>query len=149
MFDTVEYWVTNTDIEEGDTRPFAILIPAWGSIWGSSGFLVIKIIVVRQVRKLIAYSAGWVWKQSHAKSCATREDREHICFALAFACVVGKNPKNPKLRTMADDAIARGDIGSLVSPFYICGYEEKKTLFYRSTWSKFFFSHSVEFFLFF
>ena len=28
----------STDIEEGDTRPCTIFIPAWGSIWGSSGF---------------------------------------------------------------------------------------------------------------
>ena len=27
-----------TDIEEGDTTPCAILIPPWGSNWGSSGF---------------------------------------------------------------------------------------------------------------
>ena len=50
--------VQATDIEEGDTRPCAILIPAWSSNWGSLGFPVIRIIVVRQVRKLIACTAG-------------------------------------------------------------------------------------------
>ena len=50
--------VSHTDIEERDTRPCAILIPARGSNWGSSGFPVIKIIVVRQVRKLIECTAG-------------------------------------------------------------------------------------------
>ena len=49
------------------------------------------------------------------------EDRERICFAFDFACVVGKNPKPPKLSSMADDAITRGSIGSLVSLMYICG----------------------------
>ena len=50
-----------------------------------------------------------------------REDRERICFVFAFACVVGKNPKTAKLSPMADDAITRGGVGSLVSPLYICG----------------------------
>ena len=34
-----------------------------------------------------------------------REDHERICFALIFACVVGKNLKTPELSPMADDAI--------------------------------------------
>ena len=48
------------------------------------------------------------------------EDRERICFEFAFACVVGKNPKTTKLSPMAEDAIAQGGIGSLVSLVYIC-----------------------------
>ena len=40
-----------------DTRPCAILIPAWDSIWGLWVCPVIKIIVVHQVRKLPAYTA--------------------------------------------------------------------------------------------
>ena len=48
------------------------------------------------------------------------EDCKRICFAFAFACVVGKNPKTPKLSPMADYAITRGGIGSLVSLVYIC-----------------------------
>ena len=52
------------------------------------------------------------------KRCAAQEDCEHICFAIA--CVVGKNPKTPKLRLIADDAITRGGLGSLVSLVYIC-----------------------------
>ena len=52
----------------------------------------------------------------------TLQVRECICFAFAFVCVLGKNPKTPKLRPIADDAITRGDIGSLVSLVYICGY---------------------------
>ena len=64
--------------------------PSWsqhgaqfGGLWV---FPVIKIIVVRQVRKLIACTAGWACKQSHAKSRAVCEDRERICFAFAFVC---------------------------------------------------------------
>ena len=68
--------------------------------------------MVCQVSKLIACTA---------KSRTVREDCERICFAFTFACVVGKNPKTPKLNPMADDAITRVGIGSLVSPSYICG----------------------------
>ena len=70
------------------------------------------------MRKLIACTAGWACKQSHTKCRAVHEDHERICFAFAFACVVVKNPKTPKLHPMADDAITRGGIGSLVSPIY-------------------------------
>ena len=105
----------------GRYQTCTILISAWGSIWGSLVFPVINIIMVHQVGKLIARTAGWAWKQSHAKSRAVREDRERICFASAFACVVSKNPKTPKLSLTGDAAITRGAIGSLVSPLYIFG----------------------------
>ena len=49
------------------------------------------------------------------------EDRGRICFACAFACVVGKNPKTPNLSSMADDAITRGGIGGPGSLVYIYG----------------------------
>ena len=49
-----------------------------------------------------------------------REDRERICFAFIFGCVVGKNPKTPKLIPIADDANTWGGIGGLVSLVYIC-----------------------------
>ena len=48
-----------------------------------------------------------------------REDHERICFAFAFACVVGKNQKTPKLSSMADNAITWGGLGSQVSLVYI------------------------------
>ena len=47
------------------------------------------------MHKLIARTAGWAWKQSHAKSRPARDDRKRISFAFAIACVVGKNPKTP------------------------------------------------------
>ena len=56
-----------------------------------------------------------VLKQSHTKSRVVCEDRERICFAFVFACVVGKNLKTPKLSPLADDAITRGSIGISVS----------------------------------
>ena len=62
----------------------------------------------------------WTWRQSRVKSRAALEDRECIYFAFAFACVVGKTRRPPKLSTMADDAITRGGIGSLLSLVYIC-----------------------------
>ena len=46
---------------------------------------------------------------------------ERICFAFVFACMVGKNPKTPKLSPMADNAITPGGIGCLGSLVYICG----------------------------
>ena len=48
------------------------------------------------------------------------DDSEPVGFAFVFACVVGKNPKTPKLSPMADDAITRGGIGSLGYLMYIC-----------------------------
>ena len=51
----------------------------------------------------------------------TRKDRERICCAFAFVCVIGKNLKTPKLSPMADDAITRGGIGGLGSLVYIYG----------------------------
>ena len=34
-----------------------------------------------------------------------QEDSECFCFAHDFVCVVGKNPKTPKLSPMVEDAI--------------------------------------------
>ena len=92
-----------------DTRPCAILIPVWGSIWGSAGFFfVFKIIMVSQVRKLPACTMVWAWKQSHVKSCAACEDHEHIMFCVCFCMCGRQNPKTPKLSPMADSATTRG-----------------------------------------
>ena len=76
-----------------DTRPCATAIPAWGSIWGSSSFPVLNLIIVRQVRKLPACTVHvvWAWRQSCVKSRTACQDRERVCFAFAPACVVGKN----------------------------------------------------------
>ena len=50
-----------------------------------------------------------------------REDREIICFAFVFACVVGKDLKTPKLSPMAGNSITQGVIGGLGFLVYICG----------------------------
>ena len=50
-----------------------------------------------------------------------REDREHVCFAFIFVCVVSKKLKTLKLSPMAEDAITWGGIGGLGSLVYICG----------------------------
>ena len=98
------------------------LDPGMGLSLGVLGFPVIKIMVVRQVRKLSACTAVWAWRQSSVKSRVARKDHKRIYFAFALACVVGKNLKSPpkKLSPMADHAITRGGIGSLVSLVYIC-----------------------------
>ena len=49
-----------------------------------------------------------------------RKDSERICFVFALACVVCKKPKDPKLSSMADDAIIQGGTGGFVSLVYIC-----------------------------
>ena len=41
---------------------------------------------------------------------------------IGFAYVVSKNPKTPKLSSMADDAITWGGIGGLGSLVYICAW---------------------------
>ena len=45
---------------------------------------------------------------------AARHAKVVSAFCFAFACVVGKNLKTPKLSPMVDDAITRGGIGNLV-----------------------------------
>ena len=95
------------------------LDPGMGLNLGVFGFPVIKIIVVCQVSKLPACTAVQACRQSRVKSRAVNEDPQCICFVFAFACVVGKNPKTPKLNPMADNAITRGGIGSLVSLVYL------------------------------
>ena len=78
--------------------------------------------MVRQVHVLPACTVGYEREdKTRVKPCAANENHEHICFAFAFVCVVGKNPKTPILSPMADNAITRGGIGSLVSLVYICG----------------------------
>ena len=57
-----------------------------------------------------------------------REDCERICLSFIFACVVGKNPKTPKLSPMTDNAITRGGIGGLESLVYICGDNPKSCI---------------------
>ena len=49
-------------IYTGDSRTWAIFIPAWGSNWGSSGFPVIKVTTVHQVRMSPASTAVWTWR---------------------------------------------------------------------------------------
>ena len=44
------------------------------------------------------------------KRCIALEDCGRIDFASAFGCMVGKNPKTPKLSSMADNAITQGSI---------------------------------------
>ena len=48
------------------------------------------------------------------------KDCGRIGFAFASACVVGKNPEDPKLSPMADNAIIRDSVGGLGSLVYIC-----------------------------
>ena len=57
-----------------------------------------------------------------------RKDCGCFCFAYVFVCVVGKNPKTPNLRPMADDAITRDGVGCLGSHMYIYVATTKKAL---------------------
>ena len=57
--------------------------------------------------------------------------------AFEFVCVVSKKPKDPKLSSMADDAITLGGIRGLGSLVYICGdglfvkFASKTQLYHR------------------
>ena len=55
------------------------------------------------------------------KCCMVRKDPGCILFVCVSTCPVGKTPNTPSWSSMADDAITRGGIGFLGSPFYICG----------------------------
>ena len=96
----------------------AILISAWGWIWGLQIFPVNEITVVRQVRMLPACTKIWARKQRSTECCTLHKNSERICFASIFVCMVGKNPKTPKLSPMPDYAKTWG--GIWVSLLYIC-----------------------------
>ena len=83
---------------------------------------VIKMTTVRQVHMSRHLPRSECEDKTHVKCCMARKDRERIGFAFVFVCVVGKNPKTPKLSPIADDAITRGGIGGLGSLVYICGF---------------------------
>ena len=53
-------------------------------------------------------NAVWAWRWTRIKHSMACKDRGRICFALIFACSVGKNLKIPKLSPVVDDAITRG-----------------------------------------
>ena len=75
-------------------------------------FLVIKIIVVCQVRVLPACTAGIIVKTNTRKTLrGVQRSWTHLFCIHAFAYVVGKNPKTPKLSPMADIAITQGGSG--------------------------------------
>ena len=59
-------------------------------------------------------------KRNRHKRCTKCKGRECICFVLIFVCVVGKNPKIPKLNPMADGTITQGGTGDLGSLMNIC-----------------------------
>ena len=54
------------------------------------------------------------------KRCMAHGDRGRIGFVFAFACVVSKNLKTPKLSSMDDNAISWVGIGGVGSLVYIC-----------------------------
>ena len=70
-------------------------MPSWGRLGAQFGglqvFPIIKLIVVCQVRKLIVCTVGWVWKQSHAKSCAA-----HF-FCVCFCVCVRQKHEDPQI----------------------------------------------------
>ena len=80
-----------------ETRPALSLSRHGAQFGGLRVFPIIKIIVVRQVCKLPTWTAVWAWRQSGVKSRTPRDDRERICYVFAFARVVGKKPKTPKV----------------------------------------------------
>ena len=98
----------STQIDNVDPKTCAIFIQAWGSSWGSSGFVRNQIDRGSSGTYATCIYCGLIVKINTLKSRTAREDRGHICFKFVFACVVGKDPKTPKLNPMADDAIYMG-----------------------------------------
>ena len=110
-----------TDIHER-SQNLRHLEPGMGLKMGVLGFfLEIKVTVVRQVRMSPHPLRSEPEDKTHLKCHMTRKDRGRIGCAFGFACVVDKNPKTPKLSSMADDAFTWGGIGGLGSLVYICG----------------------------
>ena len=79
-------------IHTRDPRSWAILIQAWAWNRGSLGFSIIKIILVCQVRFLLAYTAVCVWRQTCVKRCVVGEDRKH--FLLHMWAAKTRRPPN-------------------------------------------------------
>ena len=74
-----------------------------------------------QVHVLPACTAVWAWKQTSAKCCTAREDRERISLRL-FLCVwSAKTPPPLSPKPKGDYAITWGGIGGLGSLVHICG----------------------------
>ena len=103
-----------------DLRICTILIPAWGSIWGSLGFSRNQnnrgssgAYITCMYHDLSMNAQITVWMTAH-------EDCERVCFAFIFVYVVGKNLMTRKLNPMADEAVTWGGIGGLGSLVYTC-----------------------------
>ena len=94
----------------GDPRTCAILIPVWGSNWGSLGF--------SHNQNNHGSSAAYVTciycsLSVRINTCKRTHDTQRswtYLYCVCFACVGGKNPKTPNLSPMADDTISQGDI---------------------------------------
>ena len=85
------------DPQTRDTRPCAILIPAWGWIWGLRVFPVIKILVVCQVHVLPACTTVWAWRQSSAKTLhGVRRSWTHL-FCVCFYVCGRQKPEDPQI----------------------------------------------------
>ena len=105
--------VVPTDIDQR-SQNLRHLYPRMGSNWGYSGFLATKITVIHQVRMYCGLSMK-------INTCERAKIVDGVLFAFVSSCVIVINPNAPNWSSMADNAITRGSIGVLGSPFYICG----------------------------
>ena len=103
-----------SQIHTRDPRTCTIFTLAWGSYWGSSrnqnncGLSGTYISCIH---------CGLSVKTNTRKT--PHDDRNAFVLHCFWVCVVGKNPKTPKLSPMADLAITQVCIGSLGSLLYI------------------------------
>ena len=67
-----------------------------------------------------ASTAIWAWRKNMCKMPKGEQWSWTHWFSASSACIVGKNPKTPKMSPLADDAIKQGGIGRLGSLVYIC-----------------------------
>ena len=76
--------VCTTQIYTRDPRTCTIFVPAWGSIWGSLGFLAIKMTAVRQVRMSLHLLLSEHEDKTHVKMpYGTKIMNALVCFSFA------------------------------------------------------------------
>ena len=84
---------SNTQIYTRDPRTCAVLIQAWGWIWGLPFFPYSKWLWF--VRYVTYIYRDLSMKTNKCKRCKARGNRERLCFAFIFVC--GQKPEEPQI----------------------------------------------------
>ena len=92
----------------------------------------VGVTIIRQVHMWSTSTVVWAWRQTCVK-CGMVSETSTLMFAKIIGTFGCKNRNTPKWSSTTDNSIIWGGIGSLGSPFYICG--GNITLISISTWS--------------